>query len=105
MVAVVIAMSMALAASDAPPEVTVRESNGIYTVLAEFIVEERAEAALAVLKDYKRIPRFMPDVRTSVVRQRAGERVVVERDLPTPRGHGRSQKPRTDSGARAADHA
>ena len=34
----------------------------------------------AVLTDYERIPRFMPDVKTSIVRERAGARVVVEQE-------------------------
>jgi len=36
--------------------------------------------ALAVLTDYEQIPRFMPDVRTSVVRERAVGWAVVEQE-------------------------
>jgi hypothetical protein len=32
------------------------------------------------LKDYEQIPRFMPDLRTSVIRVRSGARVVVEQE-------------------------
>src|SRR5688572_17932642 len=59
------------AASTAEPTVTVRESRGVYAVRATFDVPQPAEVALAVLTDYEQIPRFMPDVRTSVVRERS----------------------------------
>jgi hypothetical protein len=60
--------------------VTVREANGVYTVAASFEVLEPASVALAVLTDYEQIPRFMPDVKTSIVRQRLDRRVVVEQE-------------------------
>jgi ribosome-associated toxin RatA of RatAB toxin-antitoxin module len=36
--------------------------------------------AMAVLTDYEQIPRFMPEVRTSVIRERAIGRAVVEQE-------------------------
>ena len=71
-----------LAATDpsAFPAVEVREEGGLYTVTAAFEVSQPALVARAVLTDYERIPRFMPDVKTSIVRERAGARVVVEQE-------------------------
>jgi ribosome-associated toxin RatA of RatAB toxin-antitoxin module len=69
------------AADPAPsPEVTVRETRGTYSVTARFEVPQSAAVALAVLSDYEQIPRFMPGVRTSVVRERTPERVMVEQE-------------------------
>jgi ribosome-associated toxin RatA of RatAB toxin-antitoxin module len=71
----------AAAADPAPsPEVTVRENRGTYSVTARFVVPESADVVLAVLADYERIPRFMPDVRSSVVLERAPGRTVVEQE-------------------------
>ena len=41
---------------------------------------DRPPVALAVLTDYEQIPRFLPDIKTSVVRERAPGRVVVEQE-------------------------
>jgi ribosome-associated toxin RatA of RatAB toxin-antitoxin module len=62
------------------PEVSVRDQEGIYSVSALFDVPGPPSAALSVLTDYERIPRFMPGVTTSVVRERSAERVVVEQE-------------------------
>jgi ribosome-associated toxin RatA of RatAB toxin-antitoxin module len=62
------------------PEVTVRESRGTYSVTARFVVPESPDIVLAVLADYERIPRFMPDVRSSVVIEREPGRIVVEQE-------------------------
>jgi carbon monoxide dehydrogenase subunit G len=59
---------------------TVREERGVYTVVARFLVDQPASAVLAVLTDYEQIPRFMPDVRASIVRERTAGRVVVEQE-------------------------
>jgi ribosome-associated toxin RatA of RatAB toxin-antitoxin module len=56
--------------------VSVREDGGVYTVEAHFSVPHPV-AALAVLTDYERIPRFLPDVRQSTVIERANGRAVV----------------------------
>ncbi|HJR61693.1 MAG TPA: SRPBCC family protein [Vicinamibacterales bacterium] len=62
------------------PEVIVREARGTYSVTARFEVPQPPAVALAVLSDYEQIPRFMPGVRTSVVRERTPGRVVVEQE-------------------------
>ena len=60
--------------------VTVREEKGIYTVVARFLVDQAPSVALTVLTDYEQIPRFMPDVRTSLVRARGTGWTVVEQE-------------------------
>jgi hypothetical protein len=65
---------------DLAPEIAVTEEEGVYRVRARFDVPQSPDVALAVLKDYERIPRFMPDMRLSVVRERNGGRVVVEQE-------------------------
>jgi carbon monoxide dehydrogenase subunit G len=72
--------SLPAASAPRPPQVSVREHAGIYSVEAHFHVPQPSSAALAVLTDYERIPRFMPGVTTSIVRERSGERVVVEQE-------------------------
>ena len=60
--------------------VTVREEKGVYTVIARFLVDQAPSVALTVLTDYEQIPRFMPDVRTSMVRERGTGWAVVEQE-------------------------
>src|SRR5262249_52238465 len=48
--------------------------------VARFHVDQPAPVVLNVLTDYEQIPRFMPDVRKSVVRERAAGRAVVEQE-------------------------
>lgn len=74
------AIVIANAASGASPQVSVRETAGTYSVTARFEVPQTARVALAVLTDYEHIPRFMPDVRTSVVLERTPGRLVVEQE-------------------------
>ena len=77
----VLAAGAILPAAGAPePQVTVREEGGIYTVSATFVVPQPPSAAVAVLTDYEQIPRFMPEVRTSHVLERTGDRAVVEQE-------------------------
>lgn len=59
---------------------TVREQRGVYTVMARFLVDQAPSVALQVLTDYEQIPRFMPGVRTSIVRERGAGRAVVEQE-------------------------
>lgn len=61
-------------------ELRVHEQGGVYSVTARFDVPQPRSAALAVLTDYERIPRFMPDVETSVVLERDGPRAIIEQD-------------------------
>jgi carbon monoxide dehydrogenase subunit G len=62
------------------PAVTVREEQGVYFVSARFTVAQPAATVLAVLTDYEQIPRFMPGVETSIVRNRTATCVVVEQE-------------------------
>lgn len=62
------------------PMVTVKEERGVFAVSARFHVAEPPAVALAVLTDYENIPRFLPDVASSVVRERSGSRAVVEQE-------------------------
>ena len=62
------------------PAIKVTEEGGVYHVVASFVVPEPPETALSVLKDYEAIPRFMPDLRLSRVRERDGARVLVEQE-------------------------
>ena len=67
-------------AEQRPASLTVREEKGVYTVVARFLVDQPLPVALTVLTDYEQIPRFMPDVRSSIVRERASGRAVVEQE-------------------------
>ena len=68
------------AADQSTESVTVREEQGVYAVAARFVVAQSPSVALAVLTDYEQIPRFMPDVRTSTVRERGSGWAVVEQE-------------------------
>src|SRR5918994_365772 len=67
-------MALALAGTvvmaAAPPRLEVTEAYGIYRVTAEFAVHESPQAVIAVLTDYERIPKYMPDVEVSRVVER-----------------------------------
>lgn len=62
------------------PTVTVREEQGVYTVMARFFVPRPAPVAVAVLTDYDHISRFMPGVETSVVVERGAGRATVRQE-------------------------
>jgi len=85
-VALVLGGTLSAGASGARPDaehplpVTVSEDDGLYSVSAQFQVPEPATIALAVITDYEQIPRFMPDVKASVVRGRVPGGVVVEQE-------------------------
>lgn len=70
----------AMAEAGPAPIVTVREARGVYSVSARFHVPAPPAVALAVLTDYENIPRFLPDVVSSVVRERSETRLVVEQE-------------------------
>ena len=77
---VVFSVGLAAAASD-DADVTVRRSgDGHYAITATFRVPEPAAVVRDVLTDYAGIPRFMPDVRTSVVRSRGDGQIRVEQE-------------------------
>ncbi len=75
---------LAVAATRAEPlgesRIDVSESGGVYSVTAAFAVTETAQTVMAVLTDYARIPRFMPDVQLSKVLERTGSSAVVEQE-------------------------
>ena len=68
------------AVAEEPTNLIVREEKGVYTVVAHFLVDQSPSVALTVLTDYEQIPRFMPDVRTSIVRERGTGWAVVEQE-------------------------
>jgi len=70
----------AMAVPQSDPPVTVAEDNGVYSVAGTFTVPQPGSFALAALTDYAQIPRFMPEVRTSNVLERADDRAVVEQE-------------------------
>jgi ribosome-associated toxin RatA of RatAB toxin-antitoxin module len=74
-----LALSPAAMAQNAPG-VDVTEDRGVYKVVATFTVPQPATAAFAALTDYTRIPRFMPEVRSSNVLERRDDRTVVEQE-------------------------
>jgi carbon monoxide dehydrogenase subunit G len=79
--AVIVALSGGAAAADrTAPHVSVREDGGTYVVMARFEIAQSAAAALAVLSDYEQIPRFMPEVQSSVVIDRTGGRTLVQQE-------------------------
>jgi uncharacterized membrane protein len=76
----VLLLASSAVAEQSPTNLTVREDHGVYRVAARFLVDQPASVVLAVLTDYEQIPRFMPDVRTSIVRERAIGRTIVEQE-------------------------
>jgi ribosome-associated toxin RatA of RatAB toxin-antitoxin module len=81
--AMVLLSALAIPATAEPqdePVVTVSEERGLYTVAATFTVREASSFAIAALTDYAEIPRFMPEVRTSNVVERATDHTVVEQE-------------------------
>ena len=82
----VAALAVTLAATSAAaqdPPTSVHETDGEYTVLATFTVPGSAGTAREVLTDYANIPRFMPNVRSSVVVHRQDRQVRVEQQAKT----------------------
>ena len=67
-------------AEESSTSVTVHEEKGVYRVLATFMVDQTPPVVLAVLTDYEQIPRFMPGIRTSIVRERGAGWAVVEQE-------------------------
>ncbi|MBY0493409.1 MAG: SRPBCC family protein [Cyanobacteria bacterium] len=56
------------------------ETDGVYRVTASFTVGAAVKTVATVLTDYERIPRFMPDVKTSQVLSRTQAGVVIEQE-------------------------
>jgi carbon monoxide dehydrogenase subunit G len=72
--------ALPLSAADDQPVISVSESDGRYAVTARFAVPEPPAVVRQVLTDYANIPRFMPDVRRSVIVERDEQRVRVEQE-------------------------
>jgi carbon monoxide dehydrogenase subunit G len=66
--------------SGSEPRVNVTEAGGVYTVTAAFAVSDAPHTVVAVLTDYDRIPKFMPDVQVSRVLERTAAGAVVEQE-------------------------
>ena len=63
------------------PMVSVRQTSaGTYLVTAQFDVPEAGQIAWDVLTDYANIPRFVPDIRASIVHERSNGQVRVEQE-------------------------
>jgi hypothetical protein len=62
------------------PEVAVTEGGGVYTVRATFVVRGGTDVARAVLTDFERMTRFVPDIRKSLVLERSAGGTVVEQE-------------------------
>jgi uncharacterized membrane protein len=62
------------------PIVRVRDDNGLYHVATTFAVSAPIEVVRTVLTDYEHIPEFLPDVKSSRVRERHPGRTVVEQE-------------------------
>ena len=60
--------------------VSVRRECGVYHVWATFASPQPLAIAHAVLTDYERLSRFMPDVRSSRVLERDTDRAVIEEE-------------------------
>ena len=60
--------------------VDVREHQGVYSVEARFVVSQPPAVVVAVLTDYEQIPRYMPDVKKSVVQARTASGAVIEQE-------------------------
>ena len=79
-VAILSGTSTPIASTREAPVVSVSERDGTFIVSARFGVQASAAIARDVLTDYANIPRFAPDVRSSVVLERrdGGARVAQE---------------------------
>jgi ribosome-associated toxin RatA of RatAB toxin-antitoxin module len=62
------------------PRVSVKESNGVFQVAAAFTVPEAPAVTTAVLTDFERIPKFMPDMKSSSVLERGDAGTLVEQE-------------------------
>jgi carbon monoxide dehydrogenase subunit G len=67
-----------LLAAPAEPRVDVTEAGGVYQASAAFAVPETPQSVMAVLSDFERIPKFMPDMEVSRVIERNATGMVVE---------------------------
>jgi ribosome-associated toxin RatA of RatAB toxin-antitoxin module len=66
--------------SAAEPDVTIGRDGEAYTVTARFDVPYPVSTVFDVLSDYEDIPRFMPDIKKSIVHERSDGRTLVEQE-------------------------
>jgi len=74
------ALAAAVLSAGDGEDIRVREEEGTYHVTAAFAVKQSPAAAYAVLTDYEQVPKLMPDVRTSIVRERTPDRILLEQE-------------------------
>lgn len=58
--------------------VDVTEAGGVFRVSASFTINQPADAVMAVLTDYERIPQYLPDIEISRVIERTPGGMMVE---------------------------
>ena len=75
---VVIISAITLADPASVSRVDVTEAGGVFQVSASFAIHQPADAVMAVLTDYERIPKYMPDMEISRVIARTQGSMVVE---------------------------
>ena len=76
----VFALTGAMEGAGPAPAVTVREERGVYAVSARFHVAEPPAVARAELTASENSPRCLPDVTSSIVRERSETGAVVEQE-------------------------
>jgi len=76
----VLLLASSAVAEQPPTNLTVREDQGVYRVDARFLVDQPPSVVLAVLTDYEEIPRFMPQIESSIVLERGAGRTLVEQE-------------------------
>jgi hypothetical protein len=62
-------------------QVNVVEKEGTYHVTATFAVPQSIDVVTAVLTDYEQVPKFMPNVRTSVILDREPGRTFIQQEV------------------------
>jgi hypothetical protein len=78
--AVLMMLAATTGAAAPDDQITVREKDGTYEVVATFIAARPTTVVTAVLTDYVRIPHYMPEVRSSQLIERRDDRAVVEQE-------------------------
>jgi len=74
--AIVIAGGVAVAGSTT--RIDVSEAGGVYSVAASFAVTQSPDDVIAVLTNYERIPKYMPDMEISRIVERSPAGMLVE---------------------------
>jgi uncharacterized membrane protein len=79
-IALVLLAAAVTASAQEHPAIAVSQTDGDYLVSARFLIDHPSDVVREVLTDYPNIPRFMPDVRTSIVLERGERRARVEQE-------------------------